>query len=201
MQLAYYMGFETVILIGVDHHFVTQGQPHKEVISPGDDPNHFHPDYFGKGTKWHLPDLATSEHHYKIAYDYFKINNRQIIDATLDGQCQVFPKQDYRELFCKSNPIIITGKIQELPKVTVVVTANHPLNTIRKTVTSILNQKYPNTEIVVVDQGSEDHISTVLQSEWDQIRYIQQEKLGVLAARNQGLQVAQGEFILFLGGG
>ncbi|CAD5961935.1 putative glycosyltransferase RF_0543 [Planktothrix tepida] len=200
MQLAYYMGFETVILIGVDHHFVTQGQPHKEVISPGDDPNHFHPDYFGKGTKWHLPDLPTSEHHYKIAYDYFKINNRQIIDATLDGQCQVFPKQDYRELFCKSNPIIITGKIQELPKVTVVVTANHPLNTIRKTVTSILNQKYPNTEIVVVDQGSEDHISTVLQSEWDQIRYIQQEKLGVLAARNQGLQVAQGEFILFLGG-
>jgi len=99
LQLAYYMGFETVILIGVDHNFVTQGQPHKEVISQGDDPNHFHPDYFGKGTRWHLPDLETSENHYKIADAHFKANNRQIIDATLDGHCQVFTKKHYKEVF------------------------------------------------------------------------------------------------------
>ncbi|MCL2925605.1 MAG: FkbM family methyltransferase, partial [Trichodesmium sp. MAG_R04] len=52
IQLAYYMGFETVILIGVDHNFVTKGDANKEVVSQGDDPNHFHSDYFGKGVKW-----------------------------------------------------------------------------------------------------------------------------------------------------
>jgi FkbM family methyltransferase len=99
MQLAYYMGFETVILIGVDHNFVTKGQPHKEIVSQGDDPNHFHPSYFGKGTRWHLPDLETSEEHYKIADRQFKANGRQIVDATLDGHCQVFTKKHYKEIF------------------------------------------------------------------------------------------------------
>jgi hypothetical protein len=99
IQLAYYMGFETVILIGVDHYFTSEGTPHAEVISETDDPNHFHPDYFGKGMKWNLPDLATSEKYYKIAYGYFWANGRQIIDATVDGKCTIFPKIDYRELF------------------------------------------------------------------------------------------------------
>jgi hypothetical protein len=99
IQLAYYMGFETVILIGVDHYFATAGIPHAEVVSETDDPNHFHPDYFGKGLKWNLPDLETSEKYYKIAYGYFWANNRRIIDATVDGRCAIFPKQDYRELF------------------------------------------------------------------------------------------------------
>lgn len=57
MQIAYYMGIETVYLIGVDHSFKTKGDPHKLVKSETADPNHFHPNYFGKGIKWQLPDL------------------------------------------------------------------------------------------------------------------------------------------------
>lgn len=102
MQLAYYMGFETVILIGIDHNFVAQGQPHKEIISPGEDLDHFHPNYFGKGVKWHLPDLKGSERFYKIAYAYFWVNKRQIIDATLDGKCCIFLKQNYESVFFHS---------------------------------------------------------------------------------------------------
>ncbi len=52
MQLAYFMGFSEVVLIGVDHHFETKGDPNKEVISQNDDPNHFNPNYFGKGIRW-----------------------------------------------------------------------------------------------------------------------------------------------------
>ena len=40
------MGFEQAILIGVDHNFVTQGAANQAVISQGDDPNHFAPNYF-----------------------------------------------------------------------------------------------------------------------------------------------------------
>ena len=99
LQLAYFMGFETVILIGVDHNFITKGTPNKEVTSQGDDPNHFHPAYFGKGVKWHLPDLENSEKYYRLADAYYRVNNRLIIDATLDGHCQVFQKAHYKDIF------------------------------------------------------------------------------------------------------
>ncbi|MEI2418989.1 6-hydroxymethylpterin diphosphokinase MptE-like protein, partial [Arthrospira platensis SPKY2] len=99
MQLAYYMGFSEVILIGVDHHFVTQGTPHKAIVSDGDDLNHFDPNYFAKGLTWQLPDLANSEKSYRVAKKVFEDSGRKIIDATVNGQCQVFPKEDYRFIF------------------------------------------------------------------------------------------------------
>ncbi|MCX8042728.1 MAG: glycosyltransferase, partial [Desulfobacterota bacterium] len=99
LQLAYFMGFSEVVLIGVDHHFVATGKPNEEVVSQGDDPNHFHPDYFGKGKRWHLPDLERSERSYRMAKEAFEADGRRIIDATLGGKLNVFPKADYREVF------------------------------------------------------------------------------------------------------
>ena len=51
------MGFSEVYLIGVDHSFDTKGKANQTVVSTGDDPNHFSPEYFGKGFRWQLPDL------------------------------------------------------------------------------------------------------------------------------------------------
>jgi hypothetical protein len=99
MQLAYHMGFDEVILLGVDHSFTTQGKPHTEVISQGDDPNHFAPNYFGKGFKWQLPDLETSEIAYKMARQAFEADGRKIMDATIGGKLTIFPKVDYDTLF------------------------------------------------------------------------------------------------------
>jgi len=99
MQIAYYMGFEKVILIGVDHNFETKGKPHTTVVSPGDDPNHFSPHYFGKGFRWQLPDLETSELAYRIADYQFRSSGREIVDATIGGKLEVFPKVDYASLF------------------------------------------------------------------------------------------------------
>lgn len=99
MQVAYYMGFDRVILVGVDHSFATKGTPHQTVVSQGDDPNHFHPQYFGKGFRWQLPDLETSEIAYKMAQDQFERSNREIVDATIGGKLEVFRKVDYYSLF------------------------------------------------------------------------------------------------------
>jgi glycosyltransferase involved in cell wall biosynthesis/tetratricopeptide (TPR) repeat protein/SAM-dependent methyltransferase len=97
LQLAYFMGFSEAVLIGVDHHFATAGQPNQEVVSSGDDPNHFHPDYFGKGVRWHLPDLQNSEVAYRLAKQAFEADGRRILDATVNGRLTVFPKVDYRD--------------------------------------------------------------------------------------------------------
>jgi hypothetical protein len=99
MQVAYYLGFDKVILVGVDHSFTTQGQPHAAVVSQGDDPNHFDSQYFGKGFRWQLPDLEASEQAYRMAKFHFERAGRKIVDATIGGKLQVFPKVDYQSLF------------------------------------------------------------------------------------------------------
>ncbi|RJR15189.1 MAG: DUF115 domain-containing protein [Nitrospiraceae bacterium] len=105
MQLAWYMGFSEVVLIGVDHHFVTTGPANKEILSEGQDPNHFDPRYFGKGVRWHLPDLVNSEVAYRIAKMAFEADGRRIVDATVDGKLTIFPKADYRRLFIERQPL------------------------------------------------------------------------------------------------
>lgn len=99
LQLAYYLGFETVILIGVDHSFATQGKPNTTVVSQGDDPNHFHAGYFGKGFRWQLPDLETNERAYIMAREAYQLDGRQVLDATVGGKLTVFPKVEYDTLF------------------------------------------------------------------------------------------------------
>ena len=99
LQLAYYFGFEKVILIGVDHSFSTIGKPNTTVVSQGDDPDHFHPAYFRKGFRWQLPDLDTSEFAYAMARREFEADGREVVDATIGGKLIIFPKIKYDQLF------------------------------------------------------------------------------------------------------
>lgn len=99
LQLAFHLGFQQVVLIGVDHYFTTQGQANKTIVSDGEDPNHFSPGYFGKGFRWQLPDLETSEIAYGMARAAYRRAGREVIDATAGGQLTIFPKADYNSLF------------------------------------------------------------------------------------------------------
>lgn len=99
LQLAFHMGFSTVVLIGVDHSFASQGTPNTTVTSTGEDPNHFSGAYFGKGFRWQLPDLETSERGYRNARQAFEAAGRQVLDATIGGKLTIFPKVEYGSLF------------------------------------------------------------------------------------------------------
>jgi len=99
LQLAFHMGIEKAILIGVDHNFASKGDANKMVVSQGDDPNHFMPNYFGKGVKWQLPDLELSEIGYALARNAYLRDGREVLDATVGGKLTVFPKVDYESLF------------------------------------------------------------------------------------------------------
>ena len=96
MQIAFYMGFSKVFLIGVDHNFTTPGNPNEKQFLQGDDPNHFSPNYFGN-KEWHLPDLEASELSYNMARFHFSRAGRQIYDATVDGKLNIFPKISYAQ--------------------------------------------------------------------------------------------------------
>jgi hypothetical protein len=97
MQLAYYMGFSEVVLVGVDHRFAVSGAPHQLVESTGPDTSHFDPRYFPKGFKWQLPDLENSEVAYRLARKAFEDDRRRIVDATVGGALTIFPKHSLEE--------------------------------------------------------------------------------------------------------
>ncbi len=99
MQVAYFLGFEEVVLVGVDHSFPNSGTPHKLVVADGPDANHFHSDYFGEGVKWQYPDLAGSEVSYRVAKGVFEKAGRRISDATIGGNLDIFQKVDYDSFF------------------------------------------------------------------------------------------------------
>lgn len=96
MQIAYYMGFERVFIIGVDHSFKQTGKSNEAQVYEGDDENHFHPDYF-KGQKWQLADVYGSECSFHLANYHYKKEDRMILDATVGGKLDVFPKIDFEK--------------------------------------------------------------------------------------------------------
>ena len=96
MQIAYYMGFRRVFLIGVDHSFKQSGSSHEVQTYEGDDENHFHPDYF-KGQQWQLADVYGSEVSYHLANYFYLKDGRQIMDATKGGKLEVFPKISFEQ--------------------------------------------------------------------------------------------------------
>lgn len=93
LQIAYYLGLTTVLLVGVDHRYTFDGKPNQKRRMEGDDPNHFDPAYF-RGQEWQNPDLEKSAKFYKVARDVYANDGRQIINLTPGSDLDVFEKGD-----------------------------------------------------------------------------------------------------------
>lgn len=71
-------------------------------------------------------------------------------------------------------------------------------NTIARSIASVLSQEFPVSELIVVDDGSQDDTKKIVQSYGDKVRYVYQTNAGVAAARNRGVYEARYEWIAFL---
>ncbi|MEM6460773.1 MAG: glycosyltransferase family A protein [Pseudomonadota bacterium] len=72
-------------------------------------------------------------------------------------------------------------------------------NFLTEAIDSVFTQTWENWELIIIDDGSTDDTPTILKGYVDpRLRVIQQVNAGVSAARNVGLDVAQGEFLMFL---
>lgn len=103
IQLAYYMGFSEVYLVGKDHNYEQKGVPGKLIKATGDEGNHFTKGYYKKGMGWRIPDYKGEELAYRMAKQAFEDAGRVIRDATIDGKLEVFDKTDYYSLFKNKN--------------------------------------------------------------------------------------------------
>ncbi len=102
LQLAYYMGFSEIYLIGVDFNYVLPDNVIKNGNvwkSYGDDPNHFDKRYFGKGKESNDPQLHKTILAYKEAKHFFKKEKRKVINLTKGGKLEVFDRLNYDDVF------------------------------------------------------------------------------------------------------
>ena len=84
------------------------------------------------------------------------------------------------------------------PLVSVIIPNYNYAHYLPETLDSVLGQGYPNIEIIVVDDGSQDDSENVIRSYGERVRLIKQKNQGVSAARNRGVQESSGELIAFL---
>ncbi len=106
MQLAFYMGFSEVYLIGFDHSYRVDRKKNQiageDMLSQDDDKNHFASNYFGKGFRWHDPRLDRMEAGFRRAREAFERAGRVIRNATRGGHLECFERVDYDSLFPSS---------------------------------------------------------------------------------------------------
>lgn len=86
-------------------------------------------------------------------------------------------------------------------KYSVIIPAYNSEKTIKRCIESITLQNRPDVEIIVINDGSTDkteNICKALQTKHDNLIYIRKENGGVSSARNSGISVANGDFIMFV---
>lgn len=96
--------------------------------------------------------------------------------------------------------IDFSGRIGELMLISVIIPAFNCGNTLKKTVESIIDSGLKDYEIIIVNDGSADNTSSVcnsLCSQYSFVKYYEQENSGVSSARNRGITIATGEYIMF----
>lgn len=68
---------------------------------------------------------------------------------------------------------------------------------LRRCLDSIFSQEFNDHEVIVINDGSTDSTAVILE-QFPQVKVISQNNHGMATARNQGLAIAQGDYILFV---
>lgn len=133
MQLAAYLGFKEIYLIGVDASYDIPKDvkdDHEYGVGvldmPSDDPNHFNPNYFGKGFRWHDPQVSKMLEAYSEAKRALEKTGQRILNATIGGKLEVFDRVDFEKIFPQArSPLEIRqprsgGGVDRIPRTLVI---------------------------------------------------------------------------------
>ena len=83
--------------------------------------------------------------------------------------------------------------------VTVIVPTYNTSKYIKKCIDSILNQTFKNIELIVIDDGSTDNTKDIIEKVNDKrLKYVYKENGGVSSARNLGIDLSTGNYIMFV---
>ncbi len=98
MQIAAYMGFKEMILLGIDHNFPVDITPDGKIITHADAAEHF---YGSNEISQHYPMLYKVDLTYKTAKEYAEQHGIRIINATRGGKLEIFERMSLENLLLK----------------------------------------------------------------------------------------------------
>ena len=102
LQLAYFMGFTQVYLIGVDFSYSLSNPGSNTFTHAEHHPqDHFTPDYFCPGEKRYMPQLERAERAMVCAKDFYEVQGRKVWNATRGGNLEVFDRISLEEALVK----------------------------------------------------------------------------------------------------
>ena len=90
---------------------------------------------------------------------------------------------------------------KQLRLVSIIIPVYNGANVLERCLESIIAQSYSNLDVIVVNDGSTDESSCIIQKYVDKYEFIHlvtKENEGVSATRNRGIKEAYGDFILFV---
>ena len=101
IQIAAWMGFSEIYLLGVDMTFgdqkIKKGNS-RDWQSQGDDPNHFDPRYFNAGRKYHNPMVGEMLEKFELCREFFEPRGVKIYNAGYGGKLEAFERKDFDSL-------------------------------------------------------------------------------------------------------
>lgn len=101
LQIAYHLGYQRVILLGVDHNFGFSrdeaGYGGRRIEVKGKDEMHFDSNYTPEGQSLHC-DLFAIERSFELALKAFQDDGREILNATEGTGLDVIPKVKLEEI-------------------------------------------------------------------------------------------------------
>jgi len=87
------------------------------------------------------------------------------------------------------------------PKLSVITVVFNNVRGIERTMLSVLNQTYINIEYIVIDGLSNDGTLEIIRKFRDRIKLVSEKDNGIYDAMNKGLNMATGDYVLFMNSG
>ncbi|GAB4375952.1 MAG: hypothetical protein Kow00121_22310 [Elainellaceae cyanobacterium] len=201
MQVAFHLGFHEVILVGVDHYFKDSGEANKAVTATSADINHFHPEYFGKGIVWQYPDLEHSEESYEVAKTVYARNGRHILDATIGGHLQIYPKVSFDDVTIRRQERQHASSLKSDLKVSIITPSYNQVDYVKRHLESVESQTSQPFEHLIYDPGSTDGTLDIIKAYCQKNSFAQlinEQDDGQVDAINKGFRQAKGDILAWL---
>lgn len=98
-QLAVYMGFSEIYLIGVDHHFKISQNNKGEIVVDNNAKDYFSEKYNEDKDKLYIPNTEKSTRTYEAMKLHCERHSVNVCNATRGGKLEVFRRVDFDQLF------------------------------------------------------------------------------------------------------
>mgnify|MGYP001203296521 CR=1 FL=1 len=82
--------------------------------------------------------------------------------------------------------------------ISVIIPTYNRKHTLKRAIQSVEQQSLPPSEIIVVDDGSNDGTEEWVKKNYPNVKYVYQKNSGVSSARNEGIKISRGNWIALL---